>query len=99
VFFHDGARIVDGLALNISEGGLRAILEEQVELGQTFDISVGESEERRSGQVVWIQDEPDGAIVGVQFLDVPVTANNPASEEAPPASRSRISRPGPGEQD
>jgi len=90
---------VDGWSLNISAGGLRAILEEQVELGQTFDISVGEAEERRPGQVVWIQDEPDGAIVGIQFLDVPANANNPASEEAPPASRSRISRPGPDEQD
>lgn len=90
---------MDGWSLNISAGGLRAILDEQVELGQTFDITLGEAEERRPGQVVWIQDEPDGAIVGVQFLDVPATADNPTGEEAPPTSHARISKPGPGEQD
>jgi len=90
---------VDGWSLNISAGGLRAILDEQVELGQLFEITLGDAEERRPGQVVWIQDEPDGAIVGVQFLDVPANDHNPASEEGPPASRARISRPGPDEHD
>jgi hypothetical protein len=99
VFFHTEGRTVEGWSLNISAGGLRAILDEQVELGQTFEITLGEASEQRPGQVVWIQDEPDGAIVGVQFLDVPASTDHPSGEEAPPTSHARISKPGPDEHD
>ena len=32
---------LDGWALNVSRGGLRAILEEKIVLGQTFDVAIG----------------------------------------------------------
>jgi hypothetical protein len=70
VFFRDGGREIAGWALNLSRGGLRAIIEEQVELGAQFDVAVGEGP-NRPGRIVWIQDEPDGCIVGVSFLDDP----------------------------
>jgi hypothetical protein len=57
--------------LNTSRGGVRAIVEDPIELGDQFHIAVGDDERRRAGKVVWIQEEPDGFIVGVSFLDDP----------------------------
>jgi hypothetical protein len=71
VYFFQGEQEISGWALNLSKGGLRAILEDPVELGAQFQIAVGEGGARRPGRIVWIQDEPDGAIVGVSFLDDP----------------------------
>ena len=82
VYFHQGDREIIGWALNISRGGLRAILEDPVELGAEFQIGVGESGSRRPGRIVWIQDEPDGAIVGVSFLDDPPAEPNGATPQS-----------------
>ncbi|MDB4944841.1 MAG: hypothetical protein JWP97_4375 [Labilithrix sp.] len=62
-------RAFEGWALNVSRGGLRAILEEKVALGQKFDVGVGDDAEalHRAGRVVWVQEEPDGVIVGLEF--------------------------------
>jgi hypothetical protein len=67
-----GGSNVDGWALNVSRGGIRLILEETVELGVDVEIQFDALPEapRRKGRVVWVQDEPDGVIVGVKFLDV-----------------------------
>jgi hypothetical protein len=75
-FFLANGRELDGWTLNQSPGGIRAVLEEPVELGAKFEVSVG-GRDRRPGRIVWIQDEPDGAIVGVAFLD---TTEEPPSE-------------------
>lgn len=58
-----------GWALNISRGGLRAILEEPVGLGEELEVSIAEEGLRRRGRIVWTQEEPDGMIVGVSFLE------------------------------
>jgi hypothetical protein len=61
----------DGWALNISRGGVRAILEERVELGEEYEVTVGEengSPLTRKGRVVWVQEEPDGVIAGFEFV-------------------------------
>ncbi len=59
-----------GWALNISRGGVRAILEQKVALGEEFDVTVGEeSQLKRRGRIVWLQEEPDGLIVGIEFLN------------------------------
>jgi hypothetical protein len=66
-----GGDSLEGWALNVSKGGVRVILEEKVEPGAEFDVVVsGESglDVERAGRVVWIQEEPDGSIVGVEFL-------------------------------
>ncbi len=61
----------EGWALNVSRGGLRAILEEKVDLGAKFEIVVGaESTLERQGRIVWVQEEPDGVIVGVEFTSL-----------------------------
>jgi hypothetical protein len=66
-FFRKDAEIA-GWALNMSRGGLRAIVEDAVELGGEYEVAIGD-DVRRPGRVVWIQEEPDGAVVGVSFLD------------------------------
>ncbi len=58
-----------GWALNVSRGGLRAILEDPVELGEEFNIQLGDEPLAREGRVVWCQEEQDGVIVGVQFVE------------------------------
>lgn len=65
--FEDG-RTLEGWALNVSRGGLRAILEEKVLLGQKLDVDLGSDQVlHRRGRVVWVQEEPDGVIVGIEF--------------------------------
>lgn len=70
---NDEGRELEGWALNVSRGGLRVILEEKVELGEQFEISVGADEAdalTRKGRVVWVQEEPDGVIVGLEFTSL-----------------------------
>ena len=65
-----GATEVIGWTLNVSRGGVRVIVEDPVELGKEYQIVVGDGLARpRPGRVVWVQDEADGQIAGVQFLD------------------------------
>jgi PilZ domain len=47
------------------------ILEDKVELGQEYEVGVGndDSTGKRRGRVVWVQEESDGMIVGVEFID------------------------------
>ena len=72
-----------GWALNVSRGGVRAIVEEQVDLGAHFTVSLGEAPLKRRGRVVWIQEEPDGAIVGIEFLNDAGTIGSGAPPPAP----------------
>ncbi len=73
VVFRRGDEDVHGFALNISLGGLRAILDEAVGLGEFFEVILGD-QGSRAGWVVWIQEELGGAIVGVSFCDAAMTA-------------------------
>jgi hypothetical protein len=91
----------DGWALNISRGGIRVILEERVELGEEYELTVGAEEDSpltRPARVVWVQEEPDGFIVGLEFQflsgehasfgsDLPPGVPSPSSEvlESSPA--------------
>lgn len=80
-------RVIPGWALNQSRGGLRAVIEEQVELGADVLVAIG-SEPQRRGRVVWVQDEPDGAIVGISFLEAAGAGDEvPSSLEPPSAAR------------
>jgi hypothetical protein len=64
----------DGWALNVSRGGIRVVLEGRVGLGQEIAVEGYDPDQPdappRTARVVWVQDEPDGAVVGLQFLDV-----------------------------
>jgi hypothetical protein len=79
------SRILDGWALNLSRGGVRAIIEDPITLGVELMVAVGEAP-LRPGRIVWIQEEPGGAIVGVQFLDADGNSDVPGPVSiAPPA--------------
>ena len=68
VAFLRGELEIPGWALNLSRGGLRAIVEERVQLGEELGVHIDEIQVQRRGRVVWTQDEPDGTIVGISFL-------------------------------
>lgn len=64
-----------GWTLNVSRGGIRAIVEDALVQGTEYQLSVGgDGEEEtaipRRAAVVWLQDEADGQIVGLKYLDV-----------------------------
>jgi hypothetical protein len=72
VVLRDGATELSGWALNASRGGIRVILEERVELGREYDVEVGtasSAEAAKRGRVVWVQEEADGTIVGLEYVD------------------------------
>ena len=68
-----------GWTLNVSRGGIRAIVEDPLIQGMEYQLLVGgrgggDGEEEpavaRRASVVWLQDEADGQIVGLKYLDV-----------------------------
>jgi hypothetical protein len=66
-----------GWTLNVSRGGIRAIVEDSLVQGMEYQLLVGgggegdeETAVARRASVVWLQDEADGQIVGLKFLDV-----------------------------
>lgn len=69
VAFFRGELELPGWALNLSRGGLRAIVEDRVVLGEELDVRIDEIQIQRRGRVVWTQDEPDGTIVGISFFE------------------------------
>jgi hypothetical protein len=70
---------IPGWALNISRGGLRTIVEDPVELGEELEVVIADEGLRHRGRIVWTQEEPDGMIIGVEFL-VRLTAAPPGVE-------------------
>jgi hypothetical protein len=77
VFKRDQERVHDGWALNVSKGGVRAILDVEdgrtIELGEEYDVEVGPASSSdvgtaRRGRIVWLQEEPDGFVVGVEYV-------------------------------
>ncbi len=81
VTLQGGAKAYEGWALNVSRGGVRLILEDSVQVGEEYGVTVGDAESSplvRRGRVVWLQQETDGVVVGLEFIgasgsDRPVT--------------------------
>jgi PilZ domain len=66
----DAGREVEAWALNISRGGVRIVAEAMLEPGDEVDICVGEvvpAELGMRAKVVWVQEERDGVIAGLEF--------------------------------
>ncbi len=83
----------DGWALNISRGGVRAVVEKKVSLGDEFEVTVGaETPLTRRGRVVWVQEEKDGMICGVEFLNA---SGQHRLSTMPPAPRASVAPPPP----
>jgi hypothetical protein len=58
-----------GWTLNVSRGGVRAVVEEALKIGAEYDFWMGDDETQHRVSVVWAQDESDGQIVGLKYLD------------------------------
>jgi hypothetical protein len=72
----------EGWTLNVSRGGVRVIVERELELGDVFEVTVGLAQSSplvRQGRVVWFQEEADGFIAGIAFV---VTDRSPQSRHA-----------------
>ncbi|HLK37691.1 MAG TPA: PilZ domain-containing protein [Polyangiaceae bacterium] len=84
---------LEGWALNVSRGGVRVILEHRVELGAEYQVALAEdgSDSRggppvpRPGRIVWVQEEPDGVVAGIEFCDASVTLRAASSRPPDPA--------------
>src|SRR5215831_666046 len=72
VCLRNGTAELSGWALNASRGGIRVIVEDKVELGSEYEVEMGSdgADNKKRGRVVWVQEEADGMIVGVEFIDV-----------------------------
>ena len=58
-----------GWTLNVSRGGLRAVVEHPLDAALEYEVSVGDAAPRRA-RIAWSKGEADGQIVGLRFLDV-----------------------------
>jgi hypothetical protein len=65
--------VFEGWALNVGRGGVRVILEEKIEVGAEFEVTLSggvdpsPSPATRLGRIVWVQEEPDGVVAGIEF--------------------------------
>lgn len=83
VLLRRGGEEITGWTLNVSRGGVRIIVEDPLSEGDELDVQVGDdSEPVHPARVVWIKEQADGQIVGVQFLDV--EGSIPPSQPPPP---------------
>jgi hypothetical protein len=89
---------IGGWALNISGGGLRAILDEPLDVDEELELSIGGAA-RRSVRVVWIRTEKGGAIVGLAFTDQAPGSVPPPPDSAPSSGDPMPSRENDGESD
>jgi hypothetical protein len=62
------------------------VVEEAVELGGEYEVEIGEHPESRGVRIVWVQDEADGQIVGIQFLDGTGEGSVPPPPSSPDAA-------------
>jgi len=85
-----GAVVTTGWALNMSRSGVRAILEDRVLAGVDYEVTIGEvgtSQLTRKARVVWVQEEHDGVVVGLEFLSPTSTGEIPAAILSPEVAK------------
>jgi len=61
----------EGMIFNISAGGLRIAIDQEVEEGDRLDLFVRFNERktaRERAQVMWTREQPDGWVVGLRFV-------------------------------
>lgn len=58
-------------ALNVSRGGMRVVIEAPVSLGLTYELELSNGS-LRNVRVVWLREEADGQIAGLEFQDGPL---------------------------
>ena len=58
-----------GWTLNVSRGGLRAIVEERLNPGIDYEVLIGDQAAPKAATLAWSKDESDGQIVGMKYLE------------------------------
>ncbi|WP_437281881.1 PilZ domain-containing protein [Sorangium sp. So ce375] len=86
-----GERAVAGWTLNVSVGGLRVVIENSLDPGTELTVWL-DGRTPRPGRIMWVQDEPDGSIVGVCFLDGVADRQGVAGLEGLEGGPSRLPR-------
>ena len=68
VAIRSGVFETSGWTLNVSRGGVRAVIEDPLDAEGEYEVAVGGGSARRA-RVAWARAEADGQIVGLKFLD------------------------------
>ncbi|MSP24542.1 MAG: PilZ domain-containing protein [Myxococcales bacterium] len=89
VELHGDGRVVTGWTLNLSRGGARLVLDGSVEVGESFELVVGdyalpEVPARHGVKVVWVNSDREGCVTGVAFDDAGSVPPPPFSNSVPP---------------
>lgn len=71
----------EGWTLNVSRGGLRVVVEDPIVVGLDYQVAVGEGVARLA-RAVWVREEADGRIVGLQYLDLGAPGSVPPPADA-----------------
>jgi hypothetical protein len=82
-------RCFEGWSLNVSRGGVRIVTLGEVQLGEEFEVQLGD-DVVRPGRVVWIRQEQDGIICGIEFR----SSGSGVFESVPPAPPGSQKLPG-----
>jgi hypothetical protein len=62
--------VFEGWALNVSRGGVRVVMEAKLELGTEYEVTLSTGADPGAsclGRVVWVQEEPDGVVCGIEL--------------------------------
>ena len=83
-----GPRRIRGWVINLGRGGVRAALDESVDLGMQVLVFIGAEQNRgRAAEVAWVRpQQPDGTIVGIAFNE-PLDDGDLPTEAAPLSTR------------
>jgi PilZ domain-containing protein len=66
----NNGEVLQGWALNVSRGGVRVVIEAKLELGTEYDVTLSTGADPGTsckGRVVWVQEEPDGVVCGIEL--------------------------------
>jgi hypothetical protein len=69
-FIRDDFR-AEAWSLNVSRGGMRVVIETPLTVGQAYEVEFPTGE-RRPVRAVWVREEVDGQIAGLEFQDGPL---------------------------
>jgi hypothetical protein len=83
-----------GWTLNVGRGGVRVVLEDKIEHDRDYELFFSDDTNGRKVQVAWSQEQADGQIAGLKYLEVEPLPN-PEGTSPPPPPLSQASK-GPG---
>jgi hypothetical protein len=73
-----------GWTLNVGRGGVRVVLEDRIEHERDYELFFSDDANGRRVQVAWAQEQADGQIVGLKYLDVEPLPNPEGASSLPP---------------